>query len=1089
MDLIKKRIKYSALMMNLLMLSTPILTSVVEVAANEQTVNEENAHVNSEETSILEEESTASEEKDVEEGNDPMIKESENEKTEKQSDEVPEEWKGVVFGESTSASRYAIEPLEDGVRISSTNNGGKFQSSGSDGMTYYYQAIPKDTNFRIRATIEIESWTYTNAQEGFALMVRDTVPKDHLFGQAFYSNSFAILGSRIEYVWDSDRQEVVSTNGSKYTMRLGLGTRAITGISSEDPQAAPAPGSVSVETTPLETSAGLLEKEAGSYNIFGNGHGNLFPATDSITKLDVEMKKTNTGLEAYYYDPETGEELASDIMYDWEKLYASDESVIYAGFAAARNMTIKVEGIEVAYSDPATDPPGQERPIRLIDPIYTVTSSNHSGNQDHTMSFRANADGLLTIKNQATGEVLENAKDLAITANREFDYQTKLMEGTNEFTFSFTPDKNYPPEEYVEMASYETKEILHTVDYRKPKYSTVYVTPEGSDTGNGSRQNPLSLTQALRYAYAGQTIVLAPGTYSFERGLTIPKGVNGTRENPIQLIAEKNPENKRPVLDFKGTGNGMTLFSHYWVLRGFDVTNSAAMQKGLQISGNHNLIEEIHAYRNGNTGIQISGSSNDPFEAWPAHNLVKNCTSFENADPGFEDADGFAAKLTIGEGNVFDGCIAYHNADDGWDLFAKNETGSIGKVVIKNSVAYRNGWVPGVEGEGNGNGFKMGGSSLSGPHELINSLSFENLAKGIDSNSGTDIIVNSSTSFNNGSYNVALYTSSAGNTDFHASGILSFRTENLEMREQIRPLNQNEDQIYHSLNYYWNEREKQSENTLGHTVSKDWIESLNTHSQEGQQPVTRYANGSIHVHGLMQIKPENRQTKKGRVDGLPLSVGATFDGETSPSSEYPEYAIVQEPNQTKPNEQNNPIIIQEANGVTENAEGNIIELKPFTVSVSAFTPNQGTPVFEDMRYFPEKIQIVETQSSAQFSNHTAIFSAPSKGEYTLEVTYRSETFDGEKWVAHTEPVTQQKAITVREAVSVPPGTDEPEGENPGNGSPNEKPSDPDGTAKEREKDGAQGLPQTGESNSPLLAVAGGILLIGVAAYVMKQRKK
>ena len=225
----------------------------------------------------------------------------------------------------------------------------------------------------------------------------------------------------------------------------------------------------------------------------------------------------------------------------------------------------------------------------------------------------------------------------------------------------------------------------------------------------------------------------------------------------------------------------------------------------------------------------------------------------------------------------------------------------------------------------------MGGSSLSGPHELINSLSFENLAKGIDSNSGTDIIVNSSTSFNNGSYNVALYTSSAGNTDFHASGILSFRTENLEMREQIRPLNQNEDQIYHSLNYYWNEREKQSENTLGHTVSKDWIESLNTHSQEGQQPVTRYANGSIHVHGLMQIKPENRQTEKGRVDGLPLSVGATFDGETSPSSEYPEYAIVQEPNQTKPNEQNNPIIIQEANGVAENAEGNIIELKPFTV--------------------------------------------------------------------------------------------------------------------------------------------------------------
>ncbi len=47
------------------------------------------------------------------------------------------------------------------------------------------------------------------------------------------------------------------------------------------------------------------------------------------------------------------------------------------------------------------------------------------------------------------------------------------------------------------------------------------------------------------------------------------------------------------------------------------------------------------------------------------------------------------------------------------------------------------------------------------------------------------------------------------------------------------------------------------------------------------------------------------------------------------------------------------------------------------------------------------------------------FSAPSKGEYTLEVTYRSEIFDGEKWSAHTESVTQQKAITVRETADVP----------------------------------------------------------------------
>lgn len=81
---------------------------------------------------------------------------------------------------------------------------------------------------------------------------------------------------------------------------------------------------------------------------------------------------------------------------------------------------------------------------------------------------------------------------------------------------------------------------------------------------------------------------------------------------------------------------------------------------------------------------------------------------------------------------------------------------------------------------------------------------------------------------------------------------------------------------------------------------------------------------------------------------------------------------------------------------------------------------------------------------------------------------------------------------MRETADVPPGNDKPERENPGNespnGKPNGKPSHPDRTAKESEKNGTQGLPKTGEFNNPLLALAGGILLIGVVVYVMKQRK-
>ena len=78
-----------------------------------------------------------------------------------------------------------------------------------------------------------------------------------------------------------------------------------------------------------------------------------------------------------------------------------------------------------------------------------------------------------------------------------------------------------------------------------------------------------------------------------------------------------------------------------------------------------------------------------------------------------------------------------------------------------NCVAYGNGYIESENGlidAGNGNGFKMGGSSLPGSHVIINSVAFDNKAKGIDSNSCPDNVVVGCTSFNNENSNVALYT-------------------------------------------------------------------------------------------------------------------------------------------------------------------------------------------------------------------------------------------------------------------------------------------------------------------------------------------
>ena len=148
---------------------------------------------------------------------------------------------------------------------------------------------------------------------------------------------------------------------------------------------------------------------------------------------------------------------------------------------------------------------------------------------------------------------------------------------------------------------------------------------------------------------------------------------------------------RQPVFDFGKNCEGMVLAGDHWYYQGFDVTNSANAKDGIRLCGSSCTVDNVRTYHNGNTGLQISRfTSTDTKEEWPSNNLVLNCTSYGNADEGYEDADGFAAKLTIGEGNTFDGCIAYNNADDGWDLFAKVETGSIGAVTIQNCVAYGN---------------------------------------------------------------------------------------------------------------------------------------------------------------------------------------------------------------------------------------------------------------------------------------------------------------------------------------------------------------------------------------------------------------
>ena len=438
-----------------------------------------------------------------------------------------------------------------------------------------------------------------------------------------------------------------------------------------------------------------------------------------------------------------------------------------------------------------------------------------------------------------------------------------MKKGSNSFEVTFKPNDNYVPGEYQLLSSYDAVTITHTVTFKNYGVAgqSIWVSPTATSKGSGSNNDPMDIYTAVKYVQPGQTIVLMGGTYNLESPLTIARGIDGTEANLISMVADP-AATTRPVFDFEHLAAGMIAAGDYWYFQGFDVINSADGQKGIQASGNNSTFDQVNAYHNGNSGFMVCRLLvSDLWADWPANNLFLNCTSYGNADSSYADADGFSAKLTCAEGNVFRGCIAYNNADDGWDLFAKVDTGKIGVVIVDNCVAYGNGYLEDGTNAGNGNGFKLGGSSITGKHQLINCVSYNNKAKGIDSNSCPDIIITNNTSYNNGlgsttkdrSTNIALYTQDATNTDFSASGTLSFKSNlndlimSISDSENIKPKGtQDLTKINGVSNYYWNGTS--SVNSLNEAVAANWFTSLDTSIVP-----TRNADGSINMNGLLVL--------------------------------------------------------------------------------------------------------------------------------------------------------------------------------------------------------------------------------------------
>jgi hypothetical protein len=290
----------------------------------------------------------------------------------------------------------------------------------------------------------------------------------------------------------------------------------------------------------------------------------------------------------------------------------------------------------------------------------------------------------------------------------------------------------------VDFLDFEVTGTPTTPPPSSPAGNTIFAAPNGRDAGAGTQADPTTITAAITRVAAGGTIFLRGGTYNLSQTVTIAAGNNGTSSARKTLSAFQN---ERPVLNFSAqtedpANRGLAVNGNFW--RIFGITVERAGDNGIFVGGSNNIIERTVTQFNRDTGLQISRiSDSTPQSQWPANNLILSAESHDNADSDGEDADGFAAKLTVGSGNIFRFAVSHNNIDDGWDLFTKTDTGPIGVVTIEDSLSYNNGTLSngGQAGNGDRNGFKLGGSDIPVNHIVRRSIAYHNGKHGFTYNS------------------------------------------------------------------------------------------------------------------------------------------------------------------------------------------------------------------------------------------------------------------------------------------------------------------------------------------------------------------
>ena len=251
----------------------------------------------------------------------------------------------------------------------------------------------------------------------------------------------------------------------------------------------------------------------------------------------------------------------------------------------------------------------------------------------------------------------------------------------------------------------------------------IYVAPDGNDTTNtGTIDQPFeSIQRAQELVSPGDTVFIRGGTYNVREdqisnvvsnlfACISYLDVSGTEDATIKYWAYPG---ETPIFDFsnvKPEGQrvaGIYIVGSYIHIKGLEMT-------GIQVTitthtesyciysrGSHNIFEQISMHDNVGTGLRHYKGGD---------NLFLNCDAYRNHDNVSEDGlgsnnDGFGCHPDAGStGNIFRGCRAWFNSDDGFDIIRADEP-----VVFDSCWAFYNGYSTSFSSLGDGNGFKAGG--------------------------------------------------------------------------------------------------------------------------------------------------------------------------------------------------------------------------------------------------------------------------------------------------------------------------------------------------------------------------------------------